>query len=116
VSFVFRPTGQTFELDANPNMGELMWANRTLKIDFAEIGDGLRTLLCMYLTVRRTDKARWTAKRFEELTSDDFEMVVDDDPDESEDGDEPDPTVGLAPAALTTQERTDTAQPQSTND
>lgn len=96
--FTFRPTGDTiYELREEYTMAEITWVHKALDLDIGDIGTGLRTMVGMYLCLRRTDPRRWNGKAWEDLTTGDFAIVDPDDQEEDatgQQGEDVDPTDG----------------------
>lgn len=96
--FTFRPTGDTvYELEDEYKMAEITWVHKVMDLDVGDVGNGLRTMVGMYLTVRRTDPRRWTGKLWADLTTGDFAIV--DPPEEAGDPDDDDAGEGVDPTA-----------------
>ncbi|GAB6898172.1 hypothetical protein [Kineosporia succinea] len=119
IHFTYKPDGKEYVMIERPTVGEVLWAQRHLDLDFAEVGNGTRALMSCFFAVRRQNKTL-TAKAFERLAIDDFDIHVPDDlaeDDETEDQGEgePDPTAGSAPAdPAGTPASTSSEQPTST--
>jgi hypothetical protein len=96
--FTFRPTGDTvYELEDEYTMAEITWVHKALNLDIGDIGNGLRTMVGMYLCVRRSDPRRWNGKAWDGLLTGDFAVVDDPNQDgdvDTDQGGDVDPTDG----------------------
>lgn len=95
--FRFKRDGEIYALPENFLLAEILWVNRYLGMDLSDMGTATTTMVSMFLVVRRAHPQQWTAKTFETLSTDDFEVLEDEPEAEEEEGlPDMDPTAGTA--------------------